>query len=108
MRPKTYTVGAGESKLIPLNFENSSFHVSIGVVESGTDPWTLDHTYDDIQAAGFTATSANWFTKLTSTGSTNEAFYDGIPVSAVRIRNTATGGSDTVSVVVLQAGVAEC
>jgi hypothetical protein len=108
MRPIRVTVGAvANSAPIPLDTYRGPFNVGIGVVLSAgaSLTYTVEHTFDDVFAAGFDPDTATWFA---NTGLTNRtATLDGnyaFPITAVRLRVSAhTGGTATMTVI--QAGV---
>ena len=68
--------------------------MGFGVAVTGTVTFTVQHTFDDVFAAGFVAASATWHNHPTVAGSTATA--DGnyaFPVRAVRINQTVGSGS---------------
>ena len=96
--------GTGTSSLIPLDHYVSPFNVGFGAVVSATATFSVQHTFDDIYAPGYSAASGTWFnhpnfTSVTATADGNYAF----PVSAIRLNVTASTG--TVSITAIQAGV---
>jgi len=108
MRPVRVTVGAeGASAPIPLDHYQGPFNVGIGVVLSSgaTLTYSVEHTFDDIFAADFDASTATWFAN--SGLGAKQASLDGnyaFPVRAVRLNVTAyTDGTATMTVI--QAGM---
>lgn len=108
MRPIRVSVGsATTSAAIPLDQYISPFNVSIGVTLSAgaTLTYKVQHTFDDVFAAGFDPATATWFDHASLTAKTASA--DGnyaFPVSAIRLNVTAyTSGTATMNV--LQAGI---
>ena len=106
MRPvrKTQT-GVGASTPVPLDNYISPFDVGIGVTVTGTATYTVQFTFDDVQAKGYNPATGAWFDSpdtavagATTNGASNIAF----PVTAVRVNVTA--GTGTVQLVVIQAG----
>ena len=107
MRPVRVTIDSvAASAPIPLDIHQDPFNVSLGVVLSGgaSLTYSVEHTFDDVFAAGFTPASATWFANSglgaqTTSRDGNYAF----PVTAVRLNVTArVGGSATMTVI--QAG----
>lgn len=108
MRPIRVTVGAvGVSNPIPLDHYQGPFNVGLGVTltPGAALTYTVQHTFDDVFAAGFTPAGATWFDHPTLSAETAEA--DGnyaFPVTAIRLNVTVwTGGSVTLTVI--QAGM---
>ena len=104
MRPIRVTVGAQDvSKVIPLDTYQDPFNVSIGVSLSGgaTLTYSVQHTFDDVQAAGFDPTTATWFSNSGLSAKTTS--LDGnyaFPVTAIRLNVTAyTSGTATMTVI---------
>ena len=72
-----------------------------GVTPSSTLTFTSQHTYDDIQAAGFDESAAEAYdlTAISGASAAAEGFYTQAPV-AVRLEVTAfTDGSATYNVI---------
>lgn len=108
MRPVRVTVSSvAASAPIPLDTYADPFNVGIGVVLSAgaTLTYTVEHTFDDVFAAGFNPSTATWFANSGISAKTTS--FDGnyaFPVTAVRLNVTArTGGSATMTVI--QAGM---
>lgn len=107
-RPVRVTVAGatGVSPPIPLNNYSTPFSVGVGcdVSAGGSLTYSVEHTYDDVFAAGFAPASATWFSNSGITAQTTDK--DGTyssPVVAVRLNVTAwTSGSVTMTVI--QAG----
>lgn len=79
-------------------------NIGLGCVISGTVTYTVQHTYDDPFAAGFTAAGATWFDH--STLAAKSANADGnyaFPPRAISVNVTA--GTGTVTVNVVQSGL---
>jgi hypothetical protein len=82
------------------------FNVGIGVVVSGTVNYTVQHTFDDVWATGYSAAAGNWYNHSSLAAQTANA--DGnyaFPVTAVRL--TVNSGSGTATMTLIQAGVAQ-
>ena len=104
MRPIRVTVGAQDvSSVVPLDTYQDPFNVSIGVSLSGgsTLTYSVQHTFDDVQAPGFDPTTATWFTNSGLSAKTTS--LDGnyaFPVTAIRLNVTAyTSGTATMTVI---------
>jgi len=108
MRPIRVSVGsATTSAVIPLDQYISPFNVSIGVALSAGASLTykVQHTFDNVFAAGFNPATATWYDHATLTSKT--ASSDGnyaYPVSAIRL-NVDPYTSGTATMNVLQAGI---
>ena len=108
MRAITKTVsGVGVSAPIPLDTYITPFSVGLAVVISvgGTLTFTVEHTFDDVFAEGYSSAAGIWFphaslAALSASANGNYAF----PITAARLNVTAyTSGSATVTA--LQAGI---
>jgi len=106
-RPVRVTVSSQTvSSVIPLNTYGDPFNVGIGcdISAGGSLTYTVQHTYDDVFAAGFNPANATWYsnsnlTNITTDKDSNYAY----PVTGVRLNVTAwTSGSITMTVI--QAG----
>jgi hypothetical protein len=104
MRPVVLSVtGVGSSAVDPLDHYLKPFNVSLAVRVTGTITYTVQYTYDDVFAVGYTPASGNWvnhpsLTTQTTTLDSNIAY----PVRAVRL--TTSAGSGTATLTVIQAG----
>lgn len=105
MRPVIFTLsgGAGNSNPCPLDQYISPFNVALGVTVTGTVNYTVQYTFDNVFAEGYTPASGNWvdhpsLTSQTVTKDSNIAY----PVSAVRL--VQNSGAGTTRLVILQAG----
>lgn len=108
MRPVRVTVGAQTaSQVIPLDTYQDPFNVSIGVVLSAgaSLTYSVQHTFDDVQAKGFDPTTATWFTNsgLSAKTTSLDGNYS-LPVTAVRL-NVTTYVSGTATMTVIQTGM---
>ena len=107
MRPITVSkTGAGSTAPIPMLLFVTPFNVGIGVKVSGTVNYTVQHTFDDVWAAGYTASSGTWYnhTTLASQAANADGNY-AFPVTAIRL--TVNSGSGTATMTVIQAGVGQ-
>lgn len=106
MRAITKSVtGVGTTTPIPLDNYISPFNVGFGVVVSGTATYTVQHSFDNPFAAGYTAAGATWFDHPDVAAETTNA--DGnyaFPVAAIRVN--LTSGSGTATITATQAGIA--
>jgi len=83
-----------------MNLNATPFNVGFGVVKTGTVDFTVQHSFDD-PAVGFTT----WFNHPTVAAQIANA--DGnyaFPVTAIRI--TMNSGAGTVTLKLIQAGIA--
>jgi hypothetical protein len=99
----TRSLTAGSSAVVPMDAYISPFNVGIGVVVTGTVDYTVQHTFDNVLAKGYSAASGNWFNHPTLLNQTANA--DGnyaFPVTGIRI--TLNSGTGTVTMYVIQAG----
>lgn len=108
MRPIRVTVSSQTtSNPIPMDHYQGPFNVGLGVAVSAgaTLTYSVQHTFDDIWAPGFDASTAVWYTNsgLGAKSTTLDGNY-AFPVTAIRLNVTAyTSGSATMTVV--QAGM---
>jgi hypothetical protein len=108
MRPITLattdaTGAATTSGVAALDHYISPFNVGVAVRVTGTVNYTVQVTYDDVFASGFTAASATWFDNADATGQTaSKAINITGPVRGIRVRQASGAGS--TSTTVLQAG----
>ena len=108
MRPIRVTVGAqAVSSVVPLDTYQNPFNVSIGVALSAgaSLTYSVQHTFDDVQAPGFDPSTATWFTNSGLSAKTTS--LDGnytLPVTALRLNVTSYSGG-TATMTVIQAGM---
>jgi len=109
VRPIRVTVSSATvSAALPLDQYISPFNIGLGVsLSAGASlTYTVQHTFDDVWAAGFDPATANWFNHATMTSKTTS--FDGnyaYPVTAIRLNVTSyTSGEATLTAV--QAGMA--
>jgi hypothetical protein len=108
MRPVRVIVGAqAASRVIPLDTYQDPFNVSIGVVLSAgaSLTYSVEHTFDDVQAPGFDPSAATWFTNAGLSAKTTS--LDGnysFPVTGIRL-NVTTYSSGTATMTAIQAGM---
>jgi len=98
---------SGASDPLVMNLNATPFNVGFGVVvTSGSPTYTVQHTFDNLSnssgsASGFTT----WFDHPTIAAQTANA--DGnyaFPVSGIRVN--VTSGTGTVTLTLIQAGIA--
>lgn len=106
MRPVTITqAGAGATAPVPMNQYTSPFNVGFGCDVTGTATYTVQHTFDDVFASGFTPASAKWYNHASVSGvSTDQDGNYAFPVSAIRLV-LAGGSTGSVTMTILQAGI---
>lgn len=104
MRPVTYSItGTGVSGVYPPDHYVSPFNIALGVLVSGTVTYTVQYTFDDVFAANFNPSTANWvdhpsLTAQSATKDSNIAY----PVRGIRLNVTA--GTGTTRLTIIQAG----
>lgn len=103
MRPITKSVtGVGSSNPITFDYDRLPFNVGYGCAAKGTVTYSVQHTFDDYRADGFSWANVTWFTNSAISGATTS--QDGnyaYPVTAMRV--TISGGSGTVVLTAIQA-----
>lgn len=105
MRPVTVTaqngVNSGNSASVPLDYMVSPFNIGLGAVIGGTPTYKIQYTFDDVLNPSVTPT---WFDVTGLTGLVaNKDTTITVPVRALRA--AVTGGTGTVTLTVIQAGV---
>ena len=106
MRPIVLSqTGAGATRVAPMDNYISPFNVALGVLVSGTVNYTVQYTFDNVFASGYSPASGNWvdhpsLTAQTTTKDSNIAY----PVTGVRLNVNSGTGSATLTII--QAGVA--
>lgn len=106
MKPVSVTLSnvVASSSPIPLDINAPVFTVGIGVSVTGTISYTVEHSYDDPQAAGYTAAGATWFPHPTIV--TKAVKFDGSYTSPVRaVRLTQVSGTGSATMTVIQQGL---
>lgn len=108
MRPIVQTLsdasgGAKQSSPVALDNYISPYNVALGITVTGTVSYTVQYTFDDVQASTYTPASGNWvdhpsLTTQTTTKDSNIAY----PVTAVRI--VLNSGTGSVRFTIIQAG----
>lgn len=101
MRVQTVSkTGTGSSSPVVINTNVTPVNVGFAAVTSGTVNYSIQFSYDD-PAVGFTT----WFDDVTITSKTgNEDGSINFPISAMRV--TINSGTGTVTLNVIQAGIA--
>lgn len=102
MRPQTLSTtdasgAATLSSTFPLDYVQAPFAVGFGVVVTGTVNFTVQHTFDDVQATGVTPTWFDHSSVAAKTANTdgNYAF----PVRAIRLKQNSGSGSCVMTVI---------
>lgn len=93
---KTQT-GVGSTAWIPVNYRQSPFNLSFGVVVSGTVDYTVQHTYENVMG-GESATARNHGTIAAATANAEGSYT--VPIRAIRV--TVNSGAGSVTLTVLQ------
>lgn len=106
MRQQIATVSGASlsSNAIATDLYISPFNVGFGVVITGTVAYQVKHTFDNPQ----TVANPTWFTHPSTTTAAT-ANLDGnyaFPVAAIKIETTAGTNTGTITLTVIQAGVA--
>jgi hypothetical protein len=84
----------------------SPFNVGFGAVVTGTANYTVQHSFDNPLAPGYTAASATWFPHPTvQAASTNQDGNYAFPVAAIRLVNNS-GSTGKTTLTLIQAGIA--
>ena len=107
MRPVYVSVtGEATSSVIPINHYVTPFNVGFGIKVSGSVNYTVQHTFDDVFAAGFNPSTATWFNHPTiAAQSANADGNYAFPVVGIRIKGN-TGSVGTITLCLVQAGSA--
>jgi hypothetical protein len=92
--------GTGSSSALVMNTNTTPFNVGFGAIVTGSVDYTVQHTFDDPSG-----TLTTWFNHPTiasqiASADGNYAF----PVTAIRV--TVNSGAGTVTLKVIQAGIA--
>ena len=103
MRPITVSVtGVGNSNPVVIDQRIAPTNIGLAVIVTGTITYTVQYTFDDVFASGYTASSGNWFNHPTLTGSSSQNSNIAYPVTAVRL--TTSAGTGSASMTMIQAG----
>ena len=108
MRPTSVTItGVTTSTPIVLDHFQSPATCAIGVkINSGTATYTVEHTFDDVFAAGFTPAGATWFPHATLVAqTTNKDGNYAFPPIACRLNVTISSGGTCTMTVVTAGGI---
>jgi hypothetical protein len=93
-------------RVVPIDTNKCPVNIGVAAIVTGTASYTLQHTFDDVFATGFTATGATWFnstaTNMVAATSNQSGSYL-YPVTALTL--TVGSGAGSVNFVVVQAGV---
>lgn len=109
MRPIKVTVSSvAASNALPMDQYISPFNLGMGAtLTAGADlTYTVQHTFDDVFAANYNPATGNWFSHATMVNKTTS--FDGnyaYPVTAIRL-NVTVHVSGSVTLTVIQAGIA--
>ena len=108
MRPVVYSLsdasgGAKYSSVYAPDNYVSPFNVALSVLVTGTVNYTVQYTFDDVFASGYSASSGNWVNHPTLTAKTTSADSNiAYPVTGIRI--TLSSGTGSVQFTSIQAG----
>lgn len=103
MRPVTLTqTEAGSTAVCPMDLYQAPFAVGLNVRVTGTVNYTVEHTFDDVFAAGFDPDTANWMPHSTLAAETASADSNyAFPVRGIRL--TVNSGDGTAVLTIVQA-----
>lgn len=96
---------ATTSAAIPVNTYSDNASIAVGVkIVGGTATYTVQHTFDDVFATGFSAAAAKWYDHATLAAQTTDkdGNYFAFP-TAIRLNVTALAGA-TVTMTLVPAG----
>ena len=105
------TTGAARSAAVAVDNFTNPFNIGLIAVASGTVTYNIEISPQDPMDAGYTVSGANWAapvlpSPLTVTGLTGSVAVPlTVPCRAVSINVTATTGSATVTLYLVQAGL---
>jgi len=86
-----------------MDILRNPFQVGFGVAVTGTVTYTIEHTFDDVQAKGFDPDTATWYPHPSAEDlSANVDGTYAFPVVAVRL--SVTAGDGTARLSLIQAG----
>lgn len=106
MRPKRVSLTAiAVSAPIPVNHYSENASIGVGVkIVGGTATYSVQHTFDDVFAAGFNPATAKWYDHATLVAQTTDkdGNYFAFPV-AIRLNVTAIAGA-TVTMTLVAGG----
>lgn len=104
MRPVSVSqTGVGNSALIVHDYLAKPFNVSLSTIVTGTVNYTIQHTFDDIYAAGYNPSAGTWYNHdnpdlVAVTTNANDNYS--APVRASRI--VINSGTGSVKLTALQ------
>lgn len=108
MRPINVTVSSlSNSAVIPMDTYQDPFNVGLAVkLSAGASlTYTVQHTFDDVQAKNFDPSTATWYPHASL--ATKTASADGnyaFPVTAIRL-NVSVYSSGSATMTIVQAGM---
>ena len=86
--------GVGTSPIYGVDNFQAPFNIGIGCTITGTATYSVQYTFDDIQADNYSPASGNWFTSsdFNSVTTTKAASFT-IPCRGIRLNVSASTGS---------------
>lgn len=81
------------------------FNIGIGCVNTSSQVYTVEHSFDYTGSSTFISSNATWFPNSGITAKTT--YQDGnyaYPVSAIRVQSSAGSSTGTVTMTIIQAG----
>lgn len=89
--------GAGTSPVFACDHFQAPFNVGVGVTLSATATYTVEFTFDDVMADGWTPSTGVWFTDTSfGTATAKKAISFTIPCRGMRLNVSASTGSATI------------
>jgi hypothetical protein len=96
MRPFVTTVNSTTttSPVYPTDIYTAPTNIALSVVVTGTINYTVQYTFDDVFASGYTPSGGNWTDHPSLTGQTTTKDSNiSYPVRGVRIKSNSGAGS---------------
>ena len=93
MRPVNLSItGATTSAVCPMDIYVTPANIGLNCVVTGTVSYTVQYTFDDVFADGYSAASGNWTNHPTlSAQSVTKAGNIAYPIRGLRITQSGTG-----------------
>lgn len=101
------TSGVGSSQWYVINQHTTPINIGVGVVVSGTINFTVEYTYDNINAP-FTGTFPTVFSQsamASKSANTDAATTFAFPIFAIRLTQNSFSTNGTAAMIVIQSGL---